>query len=77
MEHITDEVVGKHVEGPNGEDLGKVTAVSDGKAILKAETGVSAEIEDGMSRDDQDRLALEAEQIESVGEGTIRLNADF
>ncbi|MFC4359986.1 hypothetical protein ACFO0N_18720 [Halobium salinum] len=77
MEHITEEVVGKHVEGPNGEDLGKITAVDGGKAILKAKTGVSAEIESGISKDDDDRLTLEAEQIAAVDDETVRLNADF
>lgn len=77
MEHITDEVVGKHVEGPNGEDLGKVTAVEDDKAILKAKTGVSAEIESGISKDADDRLSITADQIAAVDDETVRLNADF
>lgn len=77
MEHITDEVVGKRVEGPNGEDLGKVTAVENDKAILKAETGVSAEIESGISKDENDRLSLEADQIETVDDETVHLSGDY
>jgi hypothetical protein len=77
IEHITDEVVVKHVEGSNGEDLGEITAVDGEKAILKPRTGVSAEIEAGISRDDLDRLALEPDQIESVDDETVRLDADF
>lgn len=75
MEHITDELVGKHVEGPNGEDIGKVTAVDDDKAILKGETGLSASTESALT-DDNDRLALDAEQIETVTDDTIQLRAD-
>lgn len=75
MEHITDDVVGKHVIGPDGEDIGKVTAVDDDKAVLKGETGLSASIEAALT-DDNDRLALDAEQIESVTDDTIRLTAD-
>lgn len=76
MEHITEDVVGKHVVGPSGEDIGKVTAVEDDKAILKGKTGLSATIEAALT-DDNDRLALDADQIESVSEDTIRLNTDF
>lgn len=75
MEHITDELVGKHVVGPSGEDIGKVTAVEDDKAVLKGQTGLSATIEAALT-DENDRLALDAEQIESVSDDTIRLNAD-
>jgi hypothetical protein len=77
MEHITEAVVGKHVEGPNGEDLGKIAAVDEDKAILKGETGVSADIESGISKDADDRLTLEADQIASVDDETVRLNADL
>jgi hypothetical protein len=76
MEHITEDVVGKHVVGPSGEDIGKVTAVEDDKAILKGKTGLSATIEAALT-DDNDRLALDADQIESVSEDTIRLNTEF
>lgn len=77
MEHITDDIVNKRVVGPNGEDIGKVTAVDDDKAILEAPTGVSASVEDEISRADNDRLALEADQIESVTDEAVHLNADF
>lgn len=76
MEHITDDIVNKRVIGPNGEDIGKVTAVDSDKAILEAPTGVSASVEEGISRDN-DRLALEAEQIETVTDDAVHLNADF
>ncbi|EJN60703.1 hypothetical protein SAMN04487950_1945 [Halogranum rubrum] len=75
MEHITDELVGKHVEGPNGEAIGKVTAVEADKAILKGESGLSASTESALT-DDNDRLALEPEQIETVSDDTIYLHAD-
>lgn len=77
MEHITDEVVGKHVEGPNGEDIGKITAVEDGRAVLKARTGVSAEIESAISGDADDRLSLSPDQIESIGDDVVRLRSDY
>lgn len=77
MEHITDEVVGKRVVGPNGEDIGKITAVDANRAILKGETGASTEAEAGMSRDETDRISLEPDQIESVDDETVRVNAEF
>jgi hypothetical protein len=75
MEHITDDVVGKHVIGPDGEDIGKVTAVEDDKAVLKGKTGLSASIEATLT-DDNDRLALDPEQIESVSDEKLRLTTD-
>ncbi|WP_101295715.1 DUF2171 domain-containing protein [Halegenticoccus soli] len=77
MEHITDAVVGKRVVTADGDEVGKVTAVEDDRAILKGETGVSADTEASVSPDEDDRLSLRADQIESVEDDVVRLSGEF
>ncbi len=77
MEHITDDLVGKRVVAPDGQEIGKVTAVDSDKAILKGQTGVAAEMESAISDEESDRLTVDANQIESVTDDTIQLSDDF
>ncbi|SFR38269.1 hypothetical protein [Halogeometricum limi] len=76
MQHVTDDVVGKHVVGPNGERIGKVTGVQDGKAMLKGETGVSADMEDAFRNDDDEALSVTADQIVEVTDDEVRVDVD-
>ncbi|XVH30610.1 hypothetical protein ACNS7O_09390 [Haloferacaceae archaeon DSL9] len=73
MEHITDDVVGKRVLDHEGREIGKITAVDGDSAILKGQTGVSAQMEEAFSTGEGDRLALSPEQIESVDDESVRV----
>ncbi|MDS0293500.1 hypothetical protein [Halogeometricum luteum] len=75
MQHITDDIVGKHVVGPDGERIGKVTGVEDGKAMLKGETGVSAEMQDALSGEDDETLSVSADQVVEVTDDEVRVSS--
>ncbi|MUV58072.1 hypothetical protein [Halogeometricum sp. CBA1124] len=72
MQHVTDDIVGKHVVGPNGDRIGKVTGVQDDEAMLKGETGLSAEMEDAFQNDDG-ALSVAADQIVEVTDDEVRV----
>ncbi|MDS0298121.1 hypothetical protein NDI76_05145 [Halogeometricum sp. S1BR25-6] len=74
MQHITDDIVGKRVVGPDGERIGKVTGVQDGKAMLKAETGVAAEMEDALSGADDETLSVTADQVVEVTDEEVHVS---
>ncbi|SFR40852.1 hypothetical protein SAMN04487947_1059 [Halogeometricum rufum] len=73
MQHVTDDIVGKHVVGPNGDRIGKVTGVQDDEAILKGETGLSAEMEDAFQNGDDGALSVTADQIVEVTDDEVRV----
>jgi hypothetical protein len=73
MQHVTDDIVGKHVVGPNGERIGKITGVQDGEAMLKGETGVSADVEDTFQNDGAEGLTVTADQIVEVTDDEVRV----
>jgi hypothetical protein len=73
MQHVTDDIVGKHVVGPNGERIGKITGVQDGEAMLKGETGVSADVEDAFQNDGAEGLTVTADQIVEVTDDEVRV----
>ena len=75
MEHITEDVVGKVVIGPGGEEIGTVTAVEADRAILDAGTGVAADMEAGLADADDESLSITADQIETVGDERIHLGS--
>ena len=74
MQHITDDIVGKRVVGPDGEHIGKVTGVQDGKAMLKSETSVAAEMEDALSGADDETLSVTADQVVEVTDDEVRVS---
>lgn len=74
MQHITDDIVGKRVVGPDGEQIGKVAGVQDGKAMMKGETGVSADMEDALSGDDDETLSLTADQVVEVTDDEVHVS---
>lgn len=73
MEHITDNIVGKTVVGPGGEEIGKITAVEGDRAILKAQTGIAAEMEEGLTSEGEETLSVGPNQIETVEDDRIHL----
>ncbi|ELZ27262.1 hypothetical protein C474_17989 [Halogeometricum pallidum JCM 14848] len=74
MQHITNDIVGKRVVGPDGERIGKVAGVQDGKAMLKGDTGVSADMEDALSGEDDETLSLTADQVVEVTDDEVRVS---
>lgn len=75
MQHITDELVGKHVVGPDGERIGKVTGVEDGKAMLKAETGTAVDMGDSL-QDEDETLSLTPDQIAEVTDEEVLVSVE-
>lgn len=65
MEQVTDNVVGKTAVGPDGEEIGRIVDHEDGRALLKAETGVGASMADSLE-DEEGRLAVTADKIVNV-----------
>lgn len=81
MEHITSDLIGKRVETYDGDEVGKVTAVEDGKAILDAPMGTAAGLQeyltsDEVASDDEQRLALEPDRIHTVTDEAVTLRGE-
>lgn len=66
MAEVTDNVVGKTVVGPDGEAIGRIVDHEDGRALLKAETGVASSMADSLTEDEEGRLAVTADEIVNV-----------
>lgn len=69
MEQITDDVIGKVVVGPGGEELGKVKAINDGMAIVEAETNSGRQILESIT--DGEQLALAPNDMMNVTDKRI------
>ena len=82
MVDITSDLIGKRVETHEGEEVGEISSVENGKAILTAPTGVWAGLQEYVTSDDaaqgdeDTRLALDEDRIESVSGESVRLRGE-
>lgn len=76
MRHFTQDAVGKEVIDRNGEPLGTVAGIEDGNAILTAESGIEASMEEvfvARSGDDG-RLLVTPDMVEESTDDWIRVH---
>lgn len=73
---ITKNEAGKRVVDANNEEMGIVTGVTDGVADVDPDPSISNRIRSTLGWREGD-LTLEAAQIETIDETTIRLKPEF
>ncbi|WP_224269941.1 hypothetical protein [Haloprofundus salinisoli] len=76
MEHVTEEAVGKPVVTPGGDEIGRVNAVENDRAVVKPYTGVEADMADSAAPEEES-LTLDANQIELVTDDYVQLVDEF
>lgn len=74
-QHVTDDVVGKHVVA-DGERIGTVTGVEGDEAMLKGETGVSTAMADALRNDEEGALSVTADQIVEVTDDEVHVSVE-
>lgn len=75
MEHITDDMVNNIVVGPGGEELGRVKAVEDGKAIVEAGADLGDTMLDAVDEGETHTHEISPNDIESVADERIYLHS--
>lgn len=78
MTAITAEDEGKRVVDSNGEMIGRVSNVRDGKAFVDPDPGITGTIKSKLGWEDEDMedYPLNEHEIESVTDDEIRLRSE-
>lgn len=77
MEHFSHDVVGKPVVDAHGVHIGTIAGIEDGNARLKDETGVASQMEEAISPQGTEGLAVRPEQVVDVTDEHVRVSLEL
>lgn len=77
MEHFSHDVVGKPVVDAHGVHIGTVAGIEDGNARLKGETSLASQMEEGLSPEGTEGLAIAPEQVAEVTDEHVRVSLEL
>ncbi|MFO7925578.1 MAG: PRC-barrel domain containing protein [Halobacteriota archaeon] len=77
--NITDDDEGKRVLNANGDEIGMVTEVKDGKAYVDPDPGITDKLRSklGWGDADEDDYILERDRIDTITDDEVRLKHEL